>query len=78
MRLATTHPTTPERFVQMQNVAAEIADKKRRQLPLLPELKVTPQTSRAKWPSRERAQLLIMRYTHFLAWQSFSNSGNGL
>jgi Zn-dependent protease with chaperone function len=41
MRLATTHPTTPERFVQMQNVAAEIADKKRRQLPLLPELKVT-------------------------------------
>ncbi len=39
IRLATTHPTTPERFVQMQKVAAEIADKQRRHLPLVPELK---------------------------------------
>jgi len=36
---AKTHPTTPERFIQMQEVAAEIADKQRRHLPLEPELK---------------------------------------
>jgi beta-barrel assembly-enhancing protease len=39
IRLATTHPTTPERFLQMRKVAAEIADKQRRHLPLTPELK---------------------------------------
>ena len=37
---AGTHPTTPERFIQMQKVADEIADKQRRHLPLVPELKV--------------------------------------
>jgi len=37
---ATTHPTLPERFLQMRKVAEEIADKKRRNLPLVPELKV--------------------------------------
>lgn len=36
---AGTHPTTPERFVQMRRVAAEIADKQRRRLPLVPEFK---------------------------------------
>ncbi len=39
MRLAADHPVTPVRFVQMQKVAAEIADKQRRGLPLVPELK---------------------------------------
>jgi hypothetical protein len=40
IRTATTHPITPERFLQMRKVAEEIADKKRRNLPLVPELKV--------------------------------------
>jgi Zn-dependent protease with chaperone function len=40
IRIATTHPITPARFVQMQKVAAEIADKQRRNVPLMPELKV--------------------------------------
>lgn len=39
LRIATDHPVTPARFVQMQKVAAEIADKRRRGLPLTPELK---------------------------------------
>jgi Zn-dependent protease with chaperone function len=39
IRVAVTHPITPARFVQMQKVAAEIADKKRRHLPLVPEIK---------------------------------------
>jgi Zn-dependent protease with chaperone function len=38
IRFATTHPTSPQRFIQMQEAAAEIADKKRRHLPLVPEL----------------------------------------
>ena len=38
IRIAVTHPITPVRFVQMQRVAAEIADKQRRNLPLNPEL----------------------------------------
>jgi hypothetical protein len=40
IRLATTHPITPERFLQMRKVAAEIADKESRHLPLIPELKI--------------------------------------
>jgi Zn-dependent protease with chaperone function len=39
IRIAATHPVTPVRFVQMQKVAAEIADKQRHNLPLIPELK---------------------------------------
>jgi hypothetical protein len=39
IRLSATHPVTPVRVVQMQKVAAEIADKKRRDLPLVPDLK---------------------------------------
>jgi beta-barrel assembly-enhancing protease len=39
IRIAATHPVTPVRFIQMQKVAAEIADKQRRNLPLIPELK---------------------------------------
>jgi predicted Zn-dependent protease len=41
IRIATTHPITPVRFVQMQKVAAEIAEKRRNGLPLKPELKAT-------------------------------------
>jgi hypothetical protein len=41
IRLATTHPTTPVRFLQMRKVIAEIADKKRRNLALEPDLKVS-------------------------------------
>ena len=40
IQLGRTHPTTPARFVQMRKVIAEIADKKRRRLPLVPEMKV--------------------------------------
>ena len=39
IRIARTHPVTPVRFVQMQKVVAEIADKQRRNVPLIPELK---------------------------------------
>jgi predicted Zn-dependent protease len=39
IRLATTHPTSPERFVLMRQTIAEIEDKRRRHLPLVPELK---------------------------------------
>lgn len=35
---STTHPITPVRLVQMQKVAEEIADKRRRKLPLEPDL----------------------------------------
>lgn len=39
IRFAKSHPATPTRFVQMQKVAAEIADKQRRHLPLVPDLR---------------------------------------
>ena len=39
IRLGETHPITPVRFVQMKKVAEEIADKRRRNLSLVPELK---------------------------------------
>jgi hypothetical protein len=39
IRLTTDHPISPLRFIQMREVAAEIADKERRHLPLIPELK---------------------------------------
>lgn len=41
LRMATTHPTTPERFIFLQKATEEIADKKHRHLALVPELKVT-------------------------------------
>ncbi len=47
IRFAKTHPTTPVRFIQMREVAAEIADKKRRHLPLVPELKFKPEPAAA-------------------------------
>jgi hypothetical protein len=40
IRIASTHPIMPARFVQMKKVAAEIADKRRRNVPLVPDLKV--------------------------------------
>jgi hypothetical protein len=43
LRIATTHPITPARFVQMQKVIAEIAEKKREGLPLVPNLKPEPE-----------------------------------
>jgi membrane-associated protease RseP (regulator of RpoE activity) len=39
LRFARTHPTSPVRFLQMKKVAEEIADKQRRHLPLVPDLK---------------------------------------
>jgi hypothetical protein len=36
------HPTTPERFVQMQKTVAEISDKKRRNAALVPERRQAP------------------------------------
>ena len=39
IRIGRTHPVTPVRFVQMQKGVAEIADKQRRNVPLVPELK---------------------------------------
>ena len=41
IRLATTHPTTPARFLFMRKTIAEIADKKSRHLALVPELRVS-------------------------------------
>lgn len=42
IRLGKTHPITPVRFLQIKKVAAEIADKRRRNLPLVPDLKFMP------------------------------------
>ncbi len=39
IRKATTHPTTPVRYLQMRKVVEEIAEKKRNDQPLLPDLK---------------------------------------
>ncbi len=39
IRISGDHPVTPVRFVQMQKTAAEIADKQRRDEPLIPEMK---------------------------------------
>ncbi len=39
IRFAHTHPTSPERFVLMRQTIAEIEDKQRRHLPLVPALK---------------------------------------
>jgi hypothetical protein len=39
LRFAKTHPLAPARFLQMKAVAAEIAEKQRKHLPLVPDLK---------------------------------------
>lgn len=41
--IARTHPIAPVRFVQMKKVAEEIAEKRRRNQPLVPDLRVMPQ-----------------------------------
>lgn len=51
IRTAATHPTSPVRFLQMRKVADEIADKKRRNLPLVPEMKLIE--VEASSPARE-------------------------
>lgn len=40
IRIGRTHPITPVRFVQMQKVVAEIADKQRRNASLVPEFNI--------------------------------------
>jgi len=50
IRLARTHPITPVRFLQMKKVAEEIADKRRRNLPLIPELKFMQTENEAEPP----------------------------
>lgn len=47
IQFARTHPTSPVRFVQMQKVIAEIAGKKRRTVPLEPEMKPPPRPATA-------------------------------
>lgn len=46
IRKASTHPTTPVRYLQMRKVIAEIAEKKAKNLPLMPELKKKPEEPR--------------------------------
>lgn len=53
LRVATDHPVTPVRFIQMQKVAAEIADKQRRGLPLNPELKSAEMEAKPETVPRE-------------------------
>lgn len=40
IRFARTHPATPTRFVQLQRVAAEIAEKRKRGVPLEPNIRI--------------------------------------
>jgi Zn-dependent protease with chaperone function len=42
IRKASTHPTTPVRYLQMRKVIAEIAEKKAQNLPLMPKIKLRP------------------------------------
>ena len=53
IRKATTHPTSPVRFLQMRKVIEEIADKKRRNLPLVPSLKSDELQAAEPAPARE-------------------------
>ena len=53
IRITTTHPVTPVRFVQMQKAAAEIADKQRRNIPLVPELKTIEDSATAATTGNE-------------------------
>ncbi len=73
IRLASTHPITAVRFVQIRKVAEEIADKRRRNLPLVPELKFMQAESEPEPQSANTSD-----YAHSLERHSFSSSGNGL
>lgn len=56
LRIATDHPVAPVRFVQMQKVTAEIADKQRRGVPLNPELKSVETDAMPETTPRESAR----------------------
>jgi Zn-dependent protease with chaperone function len=45
LRFARTHPLAPARFVQMKEVAEEIAEKQRKHLPLVPDIKQAEATA---------------------------------
>lgn len=54
IRKATTHPTTPVRYLQLRKTIAEIAEKKRNNQPLMPELKAAKSDLPETVLSRER------------------------
>jgi hypothetical protein len=54
IRKATTHPTTPVRYLQLRKTIAEIAEKKRTNAPLMPELKLAKPDLPESVLSRER------------------------
>jgi Zn-dependent protease with chaperone function len=53
VRAGITHPVTPVRFVQLQKVVAEIADKRRRNVQLIPELKVADADTMPMTPAED-------------------------
>lgn len=54
IRLATTHPTTPVRFLQMRKVIEEIAEKKRKNEPLMPNVKTVKAGDEQPAPTESR------------------------
>jgi hypothetical protein len=54
IRTASTHPTTPVRYLQMRKVIEEIAEKKRNNQPLMPEIKPAKSDLPETALSRER------------------------
>jgi peptidase M48-like protein/PDZ domain-containing protein len=81
LRFARTHPLAPLRFVQMKRVAAEIAEKQRNHLPLGAGFETAGGSASERPCGHERsgtaAGLSASAHSHFVAWQSFSNSGQG-
>jgi membrane-associated protease RseP (regulator of RpoE activity) len=53
IRAGITHPVTPVRFVQLQKVVAEIAEKRRRNVQLIPELKVADANTVPRIPAED-------------------------
>lgn len=54
MRMASTHPTTPVCYLQLRKVIAEIAEKKQKNEPLLPNIKPSKSDLPETALSRER------------------------
>ncbi len=54
IRVATTHPTTPARYVQLRKAIKEIAEKKKKNSPLTPELRFVRADAEPEVPARER------------------------
>ena len=54
IRVGTTHPTTPTRYLQLRKVIEEIAEKKKNNLPLTPELRFAKTDAEPEVPVRER------------------------